>query len=120
MSSTHFQPNLPVMPVNRLDRPSPEGEAGVQNMEGVLPLAKARELTGGAVQQAIRGRALKEFGDPAAVLRWCKGIDNPNLARLFADPQSRREFVVALAESCPASDGIHVQTAIVVPGRRRA
>lgn len=109
-----FQQNLPVMPVERVENRS---EGDLQKVEKSMSFQEARLVTGEAGHEAIRrsGHGLKDFGDPAQVGRQCKGLENLNVARLWQEPDTRVELVVALAERA----GIQVQTVLIVPHHRR-
>lgn len=110
-----FQPNLPALPLERLEG---QGETDLQNLDRDLSLDEGKQLFGDAMWQAMRvtRRGLKDFGDPAQVGRYCKGIEVPAIiGRLFQAADVREELVVALAERA----GLQVQRVIAVPGRPR-
>jgi len=63
-----------------------------------IPLAMAKCQLGHTVRRAIRGHSEKEFGDAAQVTRVCQGEVNSVMARVWARPETRREWITALAE----------------------
>lgn len=94
MSKASVQLNLPPALVNRVDTPV---ASDIDKVD--MALEQAKDAIGRAVEKAIRrsGATLKEFGNKAQVGRWCKG-ENPNVARLWQQPEVRRQLVIALAE----------------------
>lgn len=87
------------LPLQRLENAPRNGNSdGLQKVE--LPLDDAKVAVGRAVARALTrsGSTLKKFGDPSQVRRWCSGLENPSLARLWTCPEMRRELLVALAE----------------------
>jgi len=75
-------------------------EGGVRKVDGdAMSVESAKAQLGGAVRHAIRGRGLKDFGDPSLVKRVCDGEVPTVLAQVWKDPETRRELVTALAEA---------------------
>lgn len=117
-------------PVERLDT---GGEGGVQKVDLTrvptpkmlsaqlpdLTLEQAKAQFGGSVGAAIRrtDATYKEFGDPALVGRVIGGDISAVLARVWARADTRREFLLAMAD---ASGLFEVQTTITLTERRRA
>ena len=79
-------------------------------------------LLGKAVERCIylTALSLKEFAgvidrDERQVARWIHGTERTQVDTIFAVPQFRRSFVVALAEQ--AGEGVEVTTAITITRR---
>lgn len=92
------QLNLPPAEVQRLDAPTKT----VQKMDlDAMALQMAKVALGGALHRSIKRTesALKEFGDPSHVQRVCEGDISSVIARAWARSDTRREFVLALAEA---------------------
>lgn len=111
MARATVQLNLPPVPVQRLENGD---EARVQKVDPIdIPLHMAKAQIGSALKDAMKRSdlALKDLGDPSHVRRVCEG-DIPNvIARAWSKPETRREFVIALAE---ASGLAEVETTVRV------
>jgi hypothetical protein len=86
----------------RLDRLPATAKAAIQKVDyAEIPLEIAKVQIGSALRTTIRvtGAALKEFGDPSQVNRVCDGDIPSVLARAWARPQTRKEFIKALADA---------------------
>lgn len=95
------QLNLPPSPLERVEMSQP-----VLLHKEEMSLDEAKAVVGRAVKSAIRivGAGLKDFGDKSQVGRWCSGQENPNLARLWQDPEVRRVVLLALIKESELFD----------------
>jgi hypothetical protein len=75
-----------------------------------LPLHIAKAQLGGAVKTALRrtDSVLKEFGTPAVVDRMCRGEVSDVLGRIWARPDTREEFLLALMKASGLYDVRHI------------
>lgn len=66
-----------------------------------LDLEMAKAQLGGAVKTALTrtDSAMKEFGTPQVVDRLCRGELSDVLGRIWARPDTREEFVLALVKA---------------------
>lgn len=100
-SQSDSQMALPPMEVHRSDKggesPSPKSGRPRDLPEITLEMAKAQ--LGRAFGKSIEGASLKEFGDPSQVGRVRDGGVPEPLARAWQRPDTRRAFVLALAEA---------------------
>jgi hypothetical protein len=87
------------------DEPHPVPETAQSGMgDGftvAIPLHMAKCQLGGAMQKAINktDSTLKEFGTPQVVERMCKGELSDVLGRIWARPDTREEFLLALLKA---------------------
>lgn len=112
----HSQLSLPPVPLERVENTS---GAPLHEVETELPIDLAKADIGRAVELTLQrtGSGLKDFGDKSQVGRWCKGQENPNIARLWQRPNVRREFLVALLE---VSGLARVRLSVTFDERRRS
>jgi len=66
-----------------------------------LELQMAKAQLGGAIKSALvrTDSPMKEFGTPAVVERMCRGELSDVLGRVWARPDTREEFVLALVKA---------------------